>query len=118
MPTMPTVPIDWASVNWLYVAVLTVVVFFSTLIGTLLSFRRAFSGAVLSALLFAAAFVYLTYYPHGLPLPTMATAPAMPRTTAAPAPPVAPAAPSATVKPVAPDTAVSPPLSSPSGNSQ
>jgi len=32
--------IDWVSVNWLYVAVLTALVFFSTLIGALLSFKR------------------------------------------------------------------------------
>ncbi len=66
---MPTVPIDWASVNWLYVAVLAGFVFFSTLIGVFLS-KDAFSSAVVSALLFAAAFVFWTYYPHGLPLPT------------------------------------------------
>ena len=66
--------IDWASVNWLYVAVLTALVFFSTLIGALLSFKRAFRTAVLSALLFAAGFVFWTYYPHGLPLPTSVTA--------------------------------------------
>ena len=34
---------DWASVDWLYVAVLAVFVFFSTLIGVLLSFKRAFA---------------------------------------------------------------------------
>ena len=66
--------IDWVSVNWLYVAVLTALVFFSTLIGALLSFKRAFRTAVLSALLFAAGFVFWTYYPHGLPLPTSVTA--------------------------------------------
>ena len=66
--------IDWASVNWLYVAVLTALVFFSTLIGALLSFKRTFRTAVLSALLFAASFVFWTYYPHGLPLPTSMTA--------------------------------------------
>jgi hypothetical protein len=65
--------IDWASVNWLYVAVLTALVFFSTLIGALLSFKRIFRTAVLSSLLFAAAFVFWTYYPHGLPLPTSVT---------------------------------------------
>ena len=66
--------IDWASVNWLYVAVLTTLVFFSTLIGALLSFKRTFRTAVLSSLLFVAAFVFWTYYPHGLPLPTSVTA--------------------------------------------
>jgi hypothetical protein len=45
--------IDWTSVNWLYVAVLTALVFFSTLIGALLSFKRTFRTAVLSSLLFS-----------------------------------------------------------------
>jgi len=66
--------IDWTSVNWLYVVVLTALVFFSTLISALLSFKRPFRTAVLSALLFAAGFVLWTYYPHGLPLPTSVAA--------------------------------------------
>jgi len=66
--------IDWANVNWLYIIVLATFVFFSTMIGTLLSFKDVFYGAVLSALLFAAAFVFWNYYPHGLPLPTLMTA--------------------------------------------
>lgn len=66
--------IDWANVNWLYVIVLAIFVFLSTMIGTLLSFRYVFYSAVLSALLFAAAFVFWNYYPHGLPLPTLMTA--------------------------------------------
>ena len=65
MPNISDLPIDWAHVNWLYVIVLSVIVFFSTLLCTL-----AFRGAVMSALVFAAAFVFYTYYPHGLPLPT------------------------------------------------
>ncbi|MGA7518120.1 MAG: hypothetical protein WBW28_14370, partial [Pseudolabrys sp.] len=59
--------IDWANVNWLYVIVLAIFVFLSTMIGTLLSFRYVFYSAVLSASLFAAAFVFWNYYPHGLP---------------------------------------------------
>jgi hypothetical protein len=69
MPNISDVPIDWANVNWLYVIVLSVIVFFSTLLCTL-----AFRGAVMSALVFAAAFVFYTYYPHSLPLPTSVTA--------------------------------------------
>jgi len=65
--------IDWTNVNWLYLIVLATFVFFSTMIGTLLSFKDVFYGAVLSALLFAAAFVFWNYYPHGLPLPTLMT---------------------------------------------
>jgi hypothetical protein len=102
---LPT--IDWANVNWLYVAVLAVFVFFSTLIGMLLSFKRAFRSALLSALLFAAAFVFWNYYPHGLPLPTMIA------TQNAPVP-AATADRSTQVKPVQPDTTIN----RPPGNSQ
>ena len=99
------VPIDWASGNWLYVAVLSGLVFLSTLISTL-----AFRAAVISALLFAAGFVFWTYYPHGLPLPTSIT------TQKAPAP-VVRAAPSAPT-PANPVTPIPPPPSSSPGNSQ
>ena len=74
MENLAAVDIDWANVNWLYVTVLAIFVFFSTMIGTILSFRHFFYGAVLSALLFAAAFVFWNYYPHALPLPTLMTA--------------------------------------------
>jgi hypothetical protein len=106
MANIPNVPIDWASVSWLYVAMLALLVFVSTLIGTLLSFRRLFLGAGLSAVLFAAAFVFWTYYPHGLPLPTSASAQ---RGSAAPGTPAAPqAAPIAPVRPANPVTTISP----------
>src|SRR4029450_11255512 len=78
MQNLPTVAIDWANVNWLYVTVLAIFVFFSTIIGTILSFKHVFYGAVLSALLFAAAFVFWNYYPHELPLPTLMTAEEVP----------------------------------------
>src|SRR5262245_63994291 len=74
MEYLATIAIDWANVNWLYVTVLAIIVFLSTMIGTILSFRHVFYGAVLSALLFAAAFVFWNYYPHDLPLPTFMTA--------------------------------------------
>jgi hypothetical protein len=104
MSNIPDVPIDWASVSWLYVAVLAVFVFLSTLIGTLLSFRRLLLGSVLSAVLFAATFVFWTYYPHGLPLPTSlsgqkaSVAPAAPTAQPAPTPPVKPANPVTTIQ--------------------
>ena len=69
-----TTAIDWANVNWLYVIVLAIFVFFSTMIGALLSFKNVFYSGVLSALFFAAAFVFWNYYSHGLPLPTLMTA--------------------------------------------
>lgn len=117
MQNLPTIPIDWANVNWLYVAVLATLVFFSTMIGTLLTFKRTFGGAVLSALLFAGAFVFWNYYPHGLPLPTLTTIQQAPAKLATP---LAPAAPATTtpVKPTNPDTTINPPASSPPSNSQ
>jgi hypothetical protein len=78
-------PIDWATVNWPYVIVLSLIVFACTLVGTSLTFRHIFGGAVITALLFAAAYVFWTYYPHGLPLPTKEAVPTAP----APPPPAA-----------------------------
>jgi len=112
MPNVPDVPIDWASVSWLYVAVLALFVFVTTLIGTLLSFRRLVLGAVLSAVLFAGVFVFWTYYPHGLPLPTSVTQKASVR----PAAPPSQAAPSAPARPENPVTTVPPEPPSPPGN--
>ena len=110
MQNLPSIPIDWSNVNWLYVVVLAMFVFFSTMIGTLLSFKRTFPGAVLSALLFAASFVFWTYYPHGLPLPTTVNAQK--------ATPAAPASPNGPGKPADPAVTISPPSASPPGNSQ
>jgi hypothetical protein len=106
MPNIPNVPIDWTNVNWLYVAILAIFVFFSSLIGIFVSFKRAFLGALLSALLFAAAFVFWTYYPHNVPLPTSLAGQKAPLTSAAPA---AATGPSAPVRPTNPVTTVSPP---------
>ena len=62
-------------------------------IANVLSFGHRVIGAVLSAVLFAAAFVFWTYYPHHLPLPTALTPPKAAVTTApAPAAPAAPTA--------------------------
>jgi hypothetical protein len=89
---MPTIPIDWVSVNWLYVILLALFVFISSLIGNFIAFKRAFRGAIFSALLFAAAFIFWTYYPHGLPLPISATGQKtvipVPTASPPPAPPV------------------------------
>ncbi|MEJ2434719.1 MAG: hypothetical protein P8Y53_16725 [Pseudolabrys sp.] len=59
------VPINWANVDWVYVILLTVFVFLAALIGNLLSFNHRGWGALLSALLFAVAFVFWSYYPDG-----------------------------------------------------
>jgi hypothetical protein len=101
---MNSMPIDLATVDWLYVIVLALFVFLATLIASVLSFGRRFMGALLSAILFAAAFVFWTYYPHHLPLPTTLRVP----NAAAPAAPP-PAAPAAPVKPRNPVTDITPP---------
>lgn len=93
-------PVDWGNVSWVYVAVLAIFVFLSSLIGSLLSFRHHLWGSALSALVFAAIFVFWTYYPHNVPLPTR------PAEKAAPAPasmaPATPQAPSGRFEDVTP----------------
>jgi hypothetical protein len=66
-------PIDLGQVDWLYVAVLALFVLFAKFVANLLSFNHRGFSAVLAALLFAVIFVFWTYYPHGLPLPTAIT---------------------------------------------
>lgn len=65
---MPNIPIDWATVNWGYVVLLSGFAFLSGLIGSLLSFRSHLVGAILTAVLFAVVFVAWTYYlvPQGI----------------------------------------------------
>jgi hypothetical protein len=103
---MTAVPIDWASVNWVYVGVLAVFAFFATIVGNLLSFNHRGFGAVLSALIFAAIFVFWSYYPHHLPLPTRLAPQPAPAAAAAPVAPAKPAAPSPPRNPV---TDITPP---------
>ena len=63
-------PVDLSTVNWLYVAILSLLVFIAALLGSLISFRNKFAAAILAAVLFAAGFVFWTYYPHdNLPSP-------------------------------------------------
>jgi hypothetical protein len=63
--------IDWASVHWGYVALLSAFTFIAALIANVVTFRHRLAGAIVSALLFAVIFVIATYYPHGIALPTM-----------------------------------------------
>jgi hypothetical protein len=63
--------IDWSTVNWAYVVLLSAFVLISALIGNYITFRHRAAGAIVTTLLFAALFVFATYYPHGLPLPTL-----------------------------------------------
>lgn len=101
-------PIDLATVDWVYVGVLAVLAFFATVVANLLSFSHRGTAAVLSAIIFAALFVAWTYYPHGLPLPTRLAGGAPAATTAAPPPP-APAAPVTPQRPQNPVTDITPP---------
>lgn len=100
-------PIDLATVDWFYVAVLAVLAFVATLVANLLSFNHRGVAAVLSAIFFAALFVGWTYYPHGLPLPTSIAGHKPAATTAAP-PPSAPPAPAAPQRPRNPVTDITP----------
>ena len=92
-------PLVLANVDWVYVAILAFLVFMSTFVGSLLSFRNIGRAAVLSALIFAGLFVFWTYYPHRIPGPRMltiqnaASTPASTSTPAEPAKPVTPVPP-------------------------
>ena len=78
MEKLAALPIDGTNVNWGYLIHLILSRFCLHLYWTALSFKRTFLGCVLTALLFGTAFMYWTYYPHNLPLPTLAK----PQTTA------------------------------------
>jgi cytochrome bd-type quinol oxidase subunit 2 len=104
-------PFSLANVDWVYVAILALLVFISTWVGSLLSFKNSGRAAVLSALVFAGLFVFWTYYPHRIPGPrtlTVQNAASTPASTATPAAPIAPAAP---VPPRNPVTDITPPAS-------
>jgi hypothetical protein len=95
--------IDWGTVNWLYFGLLVAVVFLTSLIGAYLSFRRRGLGALISALLFAGVFIFWSYYPHHLPLPTSPLrVVAPPPAAAVPSPPPGPASPASSEKPANP----------------
>jgi hypothetical protein len=115
-------PIDLSQVDWLYVVVLGILVFVSTIVGGVVSFGHRWTAATLSTLLFVALFVFWTYYPHRVPLlPKTITLPNASTTTVAPTPPppAAPAAPQKPKNPVMditprnPVTDVTPPASAP-----
>ena len=100
-------PIDLAAVSWLYVIVLALMVFISTLVGNLLAFHHRMMAALLSALIFAPLFVFWSYFPHEqVPLPTSFSGQRTPVTAAVPPPPAAPAAPAAPEKPRNPVTEI------------
>ncbi|HTC03301.1 MAG TPA: hypothetical protein VK749_07855 [Xanthobacteraceae bacterium] len=72
-------PIDLSTVNWLYVTILSGFVFVAALLGGLISFRNKFAAAIIAAVLFAAAFVFWTYYPRDNLPPSINSLPTSPR---------------------------------------
>jgi hypothetical protein len=71
MEKLASLPIDWANVSWDYVFALVLLVFVCSFLGTALSLKRTFLGCFLTTLFFGTAFMFWTYYPHNLPLPTL-----------------------------------------------
>jgi hypothetical protein len=57
-------PIDLTQVNWPYVAILSGFVFVAALLGGIIAFRNRLAAALIAAVLFAAVFVFWTYYPR------------------------------------------------------
>ena len=72
-------PIDLSTVNWLYVAILSGFVFIAALLGGLISFRNKLAAAIITAVLFAAALVFWTYYPRDNLPPAISSLPTSPR---------------------------------------
>ena len=107
--------IDWQSVNWAYIVILAVFVFVSTLLASLVSFRRHVLASILSAVVFSAIFVFWSYYPHHLPLPTSLHSPGPTVTISAPpaSEPAAAPTPPAPIKPANPASDITPPKSNP-----
>jgi hypothetical protein len=95
-------PIDLAQVDWLYIIVLAVFAFVANFAANLVSFSRRWLAAVIAALLFSVIFVFWTYYPHGLPLPTSTGTQKATASAGAPAPAIAPARPGNPVKDITP----------------
>jgi hypothetical protein len=100
-----TIPFDLTQVDWFYVTLLAAFALVASYVGNLISFRRRGLAAVVVALLFAAMFVFWTYYPHGLPwLPTSIStsksgASAAPATAVTPSPPQKPSNPITDITP-------------------
>jgi len=97
-------PINFALIDWLHVAVLAVFAFAATGIANLLSFNRWVS-AWTAALLYATIFVFWTYNPHWPSPPTSTAdqkAPPAKEATAAPASTAAPQKPPNPVRDITP----------------
>ncbi len=115
--------LDWLNnVDWLYVVLISLFALVASAIGHLLSFNHRGMGAVLTAVIFGAGFVFWTYYPHKVPLlptrlrteaPPVAAAPPAPTTPATPQPLRNPVT---TITPAAPAPAPAAPAAPPPAN--
>jgi hypothetical protein len=64
-------PIDVSQVPWLFVALMAAFAFFAAILGSLISFRNRFVGAIIAGVLFGLFFVGWNYYPHSFGLPVI-----------------------------------------------
>ncbi len=69
---MENIPIDWAAVDKINVAVLAIAVFVAAFLGNLLAMGSRFAGSLLTAILVAVFFVAWTYWLRDLAGPTFA----------------------------------------------
>jgi hypothetical protein len=99
-------PIDFGQVDWPYVAVLAIFVFFANFLANLISLSHRAIAAFLAAVVFSIIFVFWSYYPHSLPFKTLATEQKPPSSAG---PPAASAAPE---KPHNPVVDITPPSTS------
>jgi hypothetical protein len=64
---------DLATVNWLFVGILSGIAFVAALLGSLIGFRNRFAGAIIAGILFGVGFIAWNYYPHDFGLPIVKT---------------------------------------------
>ena len=63
--------INLATVDWVFVGLMTALSFITALLGSYIAFRSRFWGAIIAAILFAIGFVAWNYYPHAFGLPIL-----------------------------------------------
>jgi hypothetical protein len=64
-------PIDVSQVPWLFVGLMAAFAFCAAILGSLISFRNRFVGAIIAGVLFGLFFVGWNYYPHAFGLPVI-----------------------------------------------
>lgn len=63
--------INLATVDWVFVGLMTALAFITALLGSYIAFRSRFWGAIIAAILFAIGFVAWNNYPHAFGLPVL-----------------------------------------------